>query len=110
MPRGARSNSKILKLIPTDLTWHSTAEDALEWLSMTLSEDSRWSSSRGDKLVTLKELTIIVKHLKEHKIPYQFIENSSDDPEEVAKRLLRLADVDGNDGLNEQELGMLWDL
>ena len=105
MPRVANS-----KLIPTDLTWHSTAEDALEWLSMTLSEDSGPSSSRGDKLVTLSELTILVKHLKEHKIQFQFIECSPDDPEEVAKLLLRLADVDGDEGLNGQEFGMLWQL
>ena len=110
MPRVDPSDPKIAKVVPTDLTWHSTAEDALQWLSMTLSDASKLNSTRGDKLVQLNELSVLVKHLKEHKIQFQHIENSEDDPEDIAKHLLRLSDVDGDDGLNDREFEMLWQL
>ena len=110
MPRGEPDKSKIQKVVPKDLTWHSTAEDALHWLSMTLDDASKVKSTRGDKLVELNELTVLVKHLKEHKIQFLYIEDSADDPEDIAKNLLRLSDVDGDEGLNDREFEMLWQL
>ena len=126
-PRHDPGESKILKVVPKDLTWHSTAEDALHWLSMTLDDASKVEPiTRGPslmrqrskavadallaKLVGLDELTVLVKHLKEHQIKFLHIEDSEDDPEDIAKNLLQLSDVDGDERLNDREFEMLWQL
>ena len=93
------------------MTWHSTAEDALHWLSMTLDDASKVEPiTRANKLVGLDELTVLVKHLKEHQIKFLHIEDSEDDPEDIAKNLLQLSDVDGDERLNDREFEMLWQL
>ena len=105
----ARSNSRVLRVVPIDLTWHSSSDEAREWISMTCAEAGALKSMREDGVVTAAELTHLVRHLKQRNIPFVFLD-SADEPSAIAKHLIKLADLDGDSALSNQEFTMLWQL
>ena len=100
----------IAKVVPKALGWHSSAEDAREWMTLTMAgKGGPNSSKRDESMINVESLTDLVKHLREQKVPFRFLD-IAEDPGKNAAKLIGLADVDGDNTLCEREFDMLWEL
>jgi hypothetical protein len=108
MPPVAVRNRQVTnakRIIPNDLVFTSTYEDAREWLDMSCPHQERMRAP----MVTLKELVELVKHMKGQKLSFAPLQKS-DDPMVISKELMKCADLDGDEALDDNEFEMLWRL
>lgn len=92
-----------MRMVAADLSSTSTLSEVRHWIQVMA------PGGGSPDMVTEEQLQILVRHLKEAQVPFPLLE-VSDDAATVTSALMKTADIDGSDELDDHEFEMLWDL